>query len=359
MTEAATRRHHLETSAALLGAGVSKPVFDCRWPETRRIARRLWRELPEELADRLYGAPYLGGQDRLHEDFLDAWLNWRREVVTLDESAFPHRYATAGSSEAIRECIAQFSLDRRAASREPVMHMFDGEYEGYGAYADAYGVRIERHDRSRWAEAFHHRSADAFRGDLVMISEPSAMDGNLWTEFPDFIGHLEKELPGVRVAVDLTYVGTVAREYHIAVTSPLIDTVFFSLSKVFGVYYHRVGGVLSRAMMPGLVGNRWFKNTYSLELGRELLASLTPRAIPAEYMSYQAAAVAEAGAALHLPLAASDAVLIAHHPWHDDLPDIVAGLRRGRFVRYCVTPTLDRLLGDRAREETPSGERDR
>ena len=346
---AAARATMLETSEALLAAGVSKPVFDCRWPETRRIAQRLWTSLSEGLAERLYDAPYRGGQDRLHEAFLDQWLDWRRGVVVLDDAAFPHRYATAGSSEGIRECIAQHSIERRRAGREPVIHTFDGEYEGYAAYADAYGVRMVRHDRRRWRESFHALSADAARGDLMLLSEPSAIDGNLWADFPAFLRQLEHELPTVRVAVDLTYVGTVARAFTIDVTSPLIDTIFFSLSKVYGVYYHRVGGMLSRTVMPGLVGNRWFKNTFSLELGRELLASLPPHAIPAAHAASQAKAAADAGAALGIELRPSDAVLIAHREWSEDLPPIVHALRRGSTVRCCLTPSLDRLLFTDAR----------
>lgn len=41
----------LETTDALLAAGVSRPVFDCRWPETRLVAERLWAALPRGLAD--------------------------------------------------------------------------------------------------------------------------------------------------------------------------------------------------------------------------------------------------------------------------------------------------------------------
>ena len=334
----------LETSHALLTAGVSKPVFDCRWPETRAIAARLWNALPGTLAEDLYGAPYLGGQDRLHERFLERWLEWRRELVTFDANALPHRYATAGSSEAIRECIAQHAIERRAAGREPVIHTFDGEYEGYAAYADAYRVRLVRHDRRDWRESLGRLSADAVRGDLMLLSEPSAIDGNLWPEFPAFIAQLEHALPTVRVAVDLTYVGTVARSYTIDVSSRLIDTVFFSLSKVYGVYYHRVGGVLSRAVMPGLVGNRWFKNTFSLELGHELLAAHPARAIPTAYAATQARAAADAGAALGIVLTPSDAVLIAHCTWSDGLPVAVHALRRGQVIRCCLTPSLDRLL---------------
>ena len=334
----------LETPDSLLAAGVSKPVFDCRWPGTRQIAERLWRELPLGLSERLYGKPWNGGQDRLHEEFIQQWLTWRRGVVSVDESAFPHRYATSGSSEAIRERIAQLSTDRRAVGLEPVMHVFDGEYEGYAAYADAYAVRIERHDRARWRESFEAVSTGLPGGGLWLISQPSAIDGNLWEELPEFLRHLEETSPSVRVAIDLAYVGTVGRPYEIALTSPLIDTVFFSLSKVFGVYYHRVGGVLSRRVMPGLVGNKWFKNSFSLALGIELLTTLTHHAIPAKYAAVQARAVSEVRSALGTPLVASDALLIAHHPVTKDLPAAVAGLRRANVVRYCLTPTLDRLL---------------
>jgi hypothetical protein len=168
----------------------------------------------------------------------------------------------------------------------------------------------------------------------------------LWADFGDFLAQLEAELPDARVAVDLTYVGTVARPYELAVGSPLVDTLFFSLSKVFGVYYHRVGGVLSRRPMPGIVGTRWFKNSFSLELGSELLAGLPPRAIPGRYAARQREATDAVRAALGVPLVPSDVVLLAHHAWRDALPAAVAPLRRGAAVRYCLTPSLDRLLAE-------------
>ena len=349
MTAAA--RPPLETSDALLAAGVSRPVFDCRWPETRAIAARLWDALPRGLAARLYDEPYLGGQDLLHEQFLEQWLAWRRGVVAFDEAEFPYRYATAGSSEAIRECLAQFAVSRWRDGRAPVLHVFEGEYEGYGAVAEGYGVRTERHDRARWRESFGG-AGRVGAGDLVMLSQPSAIDGNLWPDVDDFLRHLEAERPGVRVAVDLTYVGTVARPYEIDVRSPLVDTLFFSLSKVFGVYYHRVGGVLSRRPMPGIVGTRWFKNSFSLELGRELLAKLPPRAIPGRYAARQLEAVAAVRASLGAPLEPSDVVLLAHHAWGADVPAAVAPLRRAGGVRYCLTPALDKLL--RAHADQPT-----
>ena len=347
-------RPPLETTDALLAAGVSRPVFACLWPETRAIAERLWAALPLGLAERLYGEPYLGGQDLLHEAFLEGWLAWRRGVVSFDAAEFPHRYATAGSSEAIRECLAHFAVTRWRRARPPVLHVFDGEYEGYAAVAEGYGVRVERHERARWRDSFRRGAGRVGGGDLVMLSQPSAIDGNLWRDLDAFLRLLESERPDARVAVDLTYVGTVARPFEIALGSPVVDTVFFSLSKVFGVYYHRVGGVLSRRPMPGIVGTRWFKNSFSLELGRELLAQLPPSAIPGRYAARQTEAVAAVRAALGAPLEPSDVVLLAHHPWRPGLPATVAPLRRAGTVRYCLTPTLDRLLRAHPVPPTPT-----
>ena len=57
-------------------------------------------------------------------------------------------------------------------------------------------------------------------------------------------------------------------------------------------------------------------------------------------------------AALAVPAEPSDVVLLAHHGWRDGLPDAVAPLRRGDAVRYCLTPSLDRLLAERGDEPT-------
>ena len=337
----------LETTDALLAAGVSKPVFDCRWPETRAIVAEAWAE-GEALQRRIYDQPYFGGQDLMQVEFLDAWLRWRAPVVALDPSAFPHRYATAGSSEAIRDVVAAYAVNRWTLGRPPVLHVFAGEYEGYAAVAEAYGCRVERHDRTQWQESLDPRTGRVDGGHLIILSAPSAIDGNLWADLPAFFDHLERAIPTVRVAVDLAYVGAVGREYMLELTSPLIDTVLFSLSKVFGVYYQRIGGVLARQPLPGLAGTKFFKNTLSLEIGMRLLASLPARALPQRYAALQSDAVRRVGDLLGTSLQPSDVVLIGSHAWRDDLPDVVAPLRRGERVRYCLTPALDRMFASDA-----------
>ena len=338
----AAPRQPLETSDVLLAAGVSKPVFDCQWPETRRLVRKLWAALPEGLSDRLYDEPYRGGQDAMQNDFVDAWLAWRAPVVAVDAEAFPWRYATMGSTEGIRESLALHAMHGfRAGGRQPTIHVFEGEYEGYAAEAEGYGVRVVRHDRRAYEESL---PAHAAPGDRLYLSQPSAIDGNVWAGFPRLVAFVEERLPALELMVDLTYVGTVGAPYAVDVRSPAVHTIFFSLSKVFGVYYHRVGGALSRAPLTGLYGNRWFKNTFSLELGRRLLESFPVQAIPRRYAAQQAKAVESVAAKLGVPAVASDVVLLAHHEWREGLPDAVAPLRRGPSVRYCLTPALDRLL---------------
>lgn len=334
----------LETPGILLSAGVSKPVFDCKWPETRAMAASLWRALPEGLAERLYEAPYAGRQDHINAEFLERWVEWSGPAVRLDHASLVHRYATAGSSEGIRERVAQHAVEGHSGAHAPVVHVFEGEYEGYAALAEGYGVTVVRHDRGRWQEslAASVRSPDA--DDLVLLSQPSAIDGNLWEELPAFLAFLEQYYPRLRVGLDVTYVGSVARAYEIDARSPSIDTVFFSLSKVFGVYYHRVGGVLTRRALPGLIGTKWFRNTFSLHLGERLMAAHPHREIPARYAGHQAESIRQVRAALGVSAVASDVVLLAAHPWRDDLPPVVRELRRGPMVRYCLTPALDRLL---------------
>ena len=308
------------------------------------MAASLWRALPDGLAERLYEAPYAGRQDSINAEFLERWIAWSAPAVRLDHGSLGHRYATAGSSEGIRERIAQHAVEAYQGRQAPVLHVFDGEYEGYAALAEGYGVTVVRHDRGRWQDSLAAavRSPDA--EDLVLLSQPSAIDGNLWDELPAFLALVERRYPRLRVGLDVTYVGSVARAYEIDARSPVIDTVFFSLSKVFGVYYHRVGGALTRRALPGLIGTKWFRNTFSLHLGERLMAAHSHRAIPARYAGLQAESIGQVSAALGVPAVASDVVLLAAHPWQDDLPPVVADLRRGPVVRYCLTPALDRLL---------------
>ncbi|MEM6994241.1 MAG: hypothetical protein AAF721_27245, partial [Myxococcota bacterium] len=176
-------------------------------------------------------------------------------------------------------------------------------------------------------------------------SAPSSIDGMVWPGYDAFLEHIGQHHPGVRVAVDLCYVGCVGSgAYRVAITAPCIDTIFFSLSKVFGVYYHRIGGVLSVDPLPGLHGNVWFKNLLSIRFGTELMAAYGPTELPQKYRPVQELLVEELRSAIEPTIEPCDVLLLARAPGRVE-GDRFSRSPEGR--RYCLTPALDERLAKR------------
>lgn len=313
--------------------GLSKTVYALEIPEAVSVRRAL---LADGLAYGLMDHAWTRKQDGLHRDLMDGWRAWVAPVCDLPD--LPHGYPTNGSSEAIRDTVCEI-----AARGGGTIHVFKGEYEGYEAYAAAYGVQVVRHDPA-WPLADVASMAD---GDAFFLSQPSAIDGNIWHGFDTFMRDLAELRPGVRVMLDLCYVGCVAAPYRINACHPNVAKIFFSLSKAFGVYYWRIGGVFSRDPMPGLWGNQWFKNLASIAYGAALMdAHPDPRELPSRYRHAQIEAVRAVSMRTARPLLPSDVFLLAHRPPEpgvvDDALDTI--LRRGRAVRFCLTPEMDRLI---------------
>ena len=310
--------------------GFSSAVYGLVLPETRAMTRRLWAEQP----DILFEWAYEDSQDQAHLTFLDAWQGWVSPQVS-GLSGFRHRYVTNGSSEGIRESIWSLASAGRASTGGPYLHVFAGEYEGYAAYARAAGITVVTHDRNAWRDV-EHDPAGAHRW---YVSQPSAIDGNVWLDFSRFMRTMEER--DVEVAVDLAYVGATDRQLSIDLSRPNVPYVFFSLSKIFGVFYHRIGGVLSRSPMLGLEGNKWFKNMFSLYLGTSLLReTASPSTLPARYRHVQREACRTLAERHGIPLDPSDVILLASSP-PGPYPD---AFRRGSSYRWCLTPTMDHLL---------------
>ena len=335
----------LEKQASMLGPastpvlqGLTTAVYGLVLPETRAMVRRLWSERPESL----FECAYEDRQDAAHHVFIDAWKGWVAPHVG-GLAAFAHHYTTNGSSEAIRESVWDLARAASSSSRAPQLHVFAGEYEGYSAYARAAGMQIVTHDRAKW----RHASFDAGAIHRFYVSQPSAIDGNLWPDFPRFLGEMARQ--AVEVAVDLAYVGAVPDLQFFDRSSPAVSQVFFSLSKVFGLFYHRVGGVLSRSAMLGLEGNKWFKNMFSLYLGTSLIRETTdPTTLPQKYQPVQREACRMIAEQHGLAVTPSDVILLASSP-SGDYPQ---AFRRGPGYRWCLTPTMDRLLRE-SREGEP------
>ncbi len=134
-------------------------------------------------------------------------------------------------------------------------------------------MQVIQHNRQFWKDL--ERDSDAMRpGDCFYLSQPSSIDGNTWDDADEFIKMMAHTHPYVRIRLDLCYLGTTTRPFKLLNANMFnVDMIFFSLSKVFGVYYHRIGGVFCKRKLPGLFGNRWFKNLFSLQLGCELMGA--------------------------------------------------------------------------------------
>jgi hypothetical protein len=226
---------------------------------------------------------------------------------------------------------------------EPIIHTFEGEYEGYGAYAKDSTARVVTHNRRQ----YHESIKDQMRpGELFFLSQPSAIDGNLWDGYDEFLHWLNRECPTAGVMVDLSYVGAVTRrEYHIDVSHENIRALFVSLSKSFGKFFDRIGGLLSRSTYPTLYGNRlWFKNLPALRAGAELLRTFDPYNLPQKYLPLQQDAVSALSRLIDGNVQASDVVLLAHQPAAESLTEIQRMLRRGDTIRYCLTPAMDAAI---------------
>ncbi|HEX8194553.1 MAG TPA: hypothetical protein VF552_16825 [Allosphingosinicella sp.] len=351
-----------DVKAELLAAGTSGTIYSLVMPESEAALARvmdggergallavggaalLEARRAESLFSR-YREPWTQKQDGAHELYFERWLDWAAPAVAISAGDFPHRYPTAGASEGIFKLTAEYASRERAAGRVPSLHIFEGEYEGFPAFAAALQIEVVRHDRTRWEEA---PAAVAANG-LFWISQPSAIDGAVWPHFEAFAAALAEARPEAMLIPDLTYVGSVARPYRIALNAPNIPAVAISHSKPFGGYYHRVGGVLARREHPSLFGNKWFKNLLSLAWGAEMMERHGVFDLPTKYRPVQAAAAALVAERLGIAaFAPADVLLLGTAPEASASTPLLRSVLRGsgseRVVRLCLTPLMSALI---------------
>jgi hypothetical protein len=363
-----------DIKAYLIANGCSGTIYALAFPESRKIFEEVIdggdrnsmikdalnsSQSPESLAIRIkklfetarqnhlniYEGAWTGRQDHVDQDFFNTWRQWSAPVLTTNNSQWNHMYPTSGASEGLRESINAYGADARANNYSPTIHVFTGEYEGFKAYADAAKINVVTHNRNNWKESLSKVSSK----DQFYISQPSAIDGNIWDEFDEFARALDKQQPDASLMLDVTYLGSVAKDYHINADHPNIPRIFFSLSKPFGVYYHRIGGVISRESMQGLFGNAWFKNIQSIRLGTALLErSASPQELPQKYQTFRDEALATISKKIGVTLTASDVLLFATAPSNEADTDIKKSLLRGslgeQFIRVCLTPQMAKII---------------
>lgn len=259
-----------------------------------------------------------------HAEFLHAWRAWSQIQFG---SGFPHQYVGAGSSEVIRALIMNNSTYR--------LHIFEGEYEGYRHFAQA---PVVVHPRSLEAlSAYRFMNSDQF-----WISHPSAIDGEYWSDLAPFLTMLQERYPTVKVYLDVAYHGIATTpECMVPESFPNIAGVIFSLSKLFGTYRFRIGGCITRQIVPSLVGNQWFTNYLSLKFGTKLLETCALSELAIRYKELQVRVVTELKKEGTLPQSTEPAnVLILARS-----PEGPSEFRRAPLsFRYCLTPALANMI---------------
>ena len=182
--------------AALLAAGASGTIYSLVMPESEAALAAIVDDRDGHFD--MYREPWSQKQDDMHVAYFDKWTQWSRPVVDFPADLFPFRYPTAGASEGIFKIMAEYLATSRRDGRDPSIHIFDGEYEGFPAYAASLGMAVVRHDRQDWRTV-----ASAMpEGAMFWISQPSAIDGMVWSDFPDFIDRMAAELAADGAALD-------------------------------------------------------------------------------------------------------------------------------------------------------------
>ncbi len=311
---------------------VSRTVYALYLPETKQIVDRLWNEKPHFM----YEEAYSKKQDQYHVSFLNEYKIFSASDVNVNWTDFPFEYPTNGSSEAIREQIAYLK-----AQNINTMYVLEGEYEGYEAIAIPLGFKVVKlsHNLEVLMSTMYEKDS------VFFLSQPNSAFGNIWSDYDAFLSFMNEHNQHVRFYVDLTYLGNVITVNKVNITYDNIDGVFFSLSKTFGVYYHRIGGCFLKKANPLLYGNMWFKNLFSLRLGETLMRELNKNEIVSKYKQKQLEAIKM----INENIKPSDVWLIGTIEVKHLDQEMLSLLKRfeNNTQRLCLTQQLDAIINNK------------
>lgn len=292
-----------------------KAVYAYYFPEVRTIIDKIASNYPHET----FLQSVKPGLDDYHRPVIESYLN-HFENQLADLKIFPYQYVTNGASEGIFHILAQIA----ASDNQKPLYVLDGEYEGYVGYGANLGLHF-----NVIQETSDFKNA---RPGIVFISNPSARDGNIINN--DEIN--EACEAGHKIIYDATYVG-LTDPHLFDLENKNIIAVLISLSKPFGLYYHRIGFTFTRGEMKTLEVNKWFKNILSLRIAKDVLDGIGETELVKKYRSLQLSAVKQMEEELEIHAKPSQALLLANAK-NGTVPETFDNYSRHHNYRFCLTP---------------------
>lgn len=297
---------------------ITKGIYSLQYPETRKMISDLWEEKPHYLFDDSYKRK----QDGKEVLFFKEFKKWTKQYINLNE--YKLFYPTAGSSEAIREVIWSLKKNNKR------LVLFENDYEGYLAFAKSTNIELLIINREEYS-TYNYQINDVF-----IFSNPSSIDGKFWNKYNDFITFLENHK--IKCYIDLCYVGCCPEMQKINLNNNVVLGCFISLSKSYGVYYHRIGGLITNQVELGLVGNQWFKNMFSLELGIKLMQKYPIEFLPKKYFNIKNKINEKIEKEMGIKIIENDVILFIISN------DVLDEYKRGSISRICITPMIDKII---------------
>lgn len=267
--------------------------------------------------------------DKLHEPVIDRIRSVQsKQLVGL--TGFENAYPMPGSSESMFHLIAEWKARGQVTS----IAVLEGEYEGYGAYAQSLQVPVNKYQNLEGLEPKD--------GELWFVTNPSARDGNwldkkVWNEFIN-TGH--------QIVYDAAYVG-LTEQGTVDVSSPNIRAVLTSPSKLFGVFRYRNTGITyTREPLASLYGSKWFKDVPALLASLSLYENFGENQLPKQYKKVQKTLCQALSQLVGKEVIPSDVLLLGHTK-----ESAGEDYKKYERVKNCVRFGLTKLFEDYERQQ--------
>ncbi|MFH0936909.1 MAG: aminotransferase class I/II-fold pyridoxal phosphate-dependent enzyme [Candidatus Daviesbacteria bacterium] len=296
--------------------------------EAEKLLRSLDLALPLKLPETPQGFLNL---DMIHEPIIERIRKVYNPIIPGLKD-FPYHYPTHGSSEGIFHFISYL---RSIGTKK--IYTLKGEYEGYGEYAKAIGIKTEEIDPNL-------TDINKLKRGIWFISNPSARDGNLiLNDFIESLCNLNHQ-----VALDFAYVGSTKPHIFHADYKNIL-AIFLSFSKTYGLFRSRIGFLFSKKPIPSLYANKWFNYAPALLIALKAAEAIGPKGLYPKYRPLQKKIITEINQKFSLEIKASDSWLLGHLTTRDaqnlssSQLEIIVNYRRDSNYRFCLTPYFEKL----------------